>query len=78
MSCQMEKYSIQGLDSDRSVCMTTIYYSGLISAVPTNEQLLGESAKFQIDTSKTEELVGIYTDRQADMAKSYRPHIQHI
>ena len=57
ISCQIKKFSIQTLYSDRSVCMAVICHSGPISAFPTNEQLLGEQrtcAKFQIDVSKTE------------------------
>ena len=50
---QMKKFSIEAFDSDRSVCMTAKCYSGPISAVPTNEQLLSEEssgAKFLIDS----------------------------
>ena len=67
------KDSIQTLDSDCSICMAAICYSGPISAVPINEQLLcwkRTGAKFQIDISKTEGLVRVYTDGQTDMAKS--------
>ena len=39
---QMKEFSIQALDSVRSVCMTVICYSGPILAVPINEQLLSE------------------------------------
>ena len=39
---QMKEFSIQVLNSDCSVCMAAICYSGPISAVPTNEQLLSE------------------------------------
>ena len=49
--------------------MGAICYSGPISAVPINEQLLSETrtgAKFQIYSLKTEGLVRIYTDRQTD------------
>ena len=73
ISRQIKRFSIQALDSYRSVYMVAICYSGLISAVPTNEQRLGEKrtcAKFQIDISKTEGLVRIYADEQTDMAKS--------
>ena len=45
---QIKKFPIQELDSDRSVCMAAICYSG-----PTNEQLLSEKkagTKFQIDS----------------------------
>ena len=60
----MKELSIQTLDSDCSVCMTAICYIGLISAVPTNEQL---------DSLKTEGLVRVYTDERTDMAKSNQP-----
>ncbi len=66
---QMKEFSIQALDSDCSVCMAAICYSDPISAVPTNEQLLCEKstgAKFQIDISKTEGLVRVYTDGRTD------------
>ena len=59
-SSQMKMLSVQALDSDRSVCMTAICYSSLISAVPANEQLLEEKrtyAKFQIDILKTKALI---------------------
>ena len=42
ISFQMKKFSIQGLNFDRLVCMATICYNGAISAVPTNGQLLRE------------------------------------
>lgn len=51
----MKKLSIQVLDCDRLVCTTVMYYSGLISAVPTNELLLGEKrmcANLQIDSTR--------------------------
>ena len=66
---QMKEFSIQILDSDCLVCMAVICYSGPISAVPTNEQLLCEKrtgAKFHTDSLKTEGLICIYTDRQTD------------
>ena len=69
ISRRMKKFSIQTLDSDCSVYMAAICYSDPISAVPTNEQLLGEKkkcSKFQIDISKTEGLVRVYTDGQTD------------
>ena len=50
--CQINKFSIQDLGFDRSVCMAAIRYSGPISELPTNEQLLAEKrtcAKFQIN-----------------------------
>ena len=40
ISCQNKKFSIQGLGFDRPVCMAIICYSGSISALPTNKQLL--------------------------------------
>ena len=52
---QIKKFSIQALDSDRLVCMPAICCSGPITAVATNEQILGEKrtrAKFQIDIDK--------------------------
>ena len=58
----MKKFSMQALDSERSVCMGAVCYSGPMSAIPTNGQLLGKKrigAKFQ---RKTEGLVCIYTD----------------
>ena len=69
----LKKFSIQVLDSDRSVCMSAICYSGPISAVTTNEQLLMEKSmysKFQNDISKTEGLVRVHTDRQTERAIS--------
>ena len=45
--------------------MAAVCYSGPISAIPTNEQLLDEKRtgiKFQIDISKIEGLYRIYTD----------------
>ena len=42
------KFPIQRLNSDRSVCMSVICYSGPISAVPTNEKLLGEGGKISV------------------------------
>ena len=66
---QMKEFSVQTLDSDCSVYMAAICYSGPISAVPTNEQLLCKKktcSKFQIDISKTEGLVRIYTDGRTD------------
>ena len=65
----MKELSIQSLHSDCSVCMAATCYSGPISVVPTNEQLLCEErtgAKFQIDSIKTEGLVCIYTDGQTE------------
>ena len=50
----------------RSVCMAAISYSDPILAILTNKRPLEEKrtcAKFQIDISKTEELVHVYTDR---------------
>ena len=56
---QIKKFPIQALNSDSSVCVAAICYSGPISVVPTNEHLLSEKrtgAKFQIDNLKTEGL----------------------
>ena len=58
--------------------MTAARYSDPISAMPTNEQLLRGKrmyAKFQIDISKSEGLIRVYTHRRSDgltegMAKS--------
>ena len=53
--------------------MTAIGYKGPLLAAPPNDQLFGERkicAKFQIDISKTEGLVRVYTDGQTNMAKS--------
>ena len=44
ISRQIKEFSIQVLDSDCSVCMAAICYSGPIWAVPTNEQLLSEES----------------------------------
>ena len=52
ISRQIKKLSIQALHSDRSVCRAAICYSGPISAIPINEQLLSDKrsvAKFQIN-----------------------------
>ena len=52
---KIKKFPILLLDSDCLVCMAAICYSGPISAVPTNEQLLSEKkigAKFQINGLK--------------------------
>lgn len=62
-----QKFFMQALYSDRSVCMTAICYSQSILVVPTNAQLLKEKktcAKLRIDISKTEGPVRIYTDRR--------------
>ena len=62
ISRAVKKFSIQAADFDRSVCMAAICYNGPISAVLTNEQLLGEKmacVKFHINILKTEGLVGI-------------------
>ena len=63
---QIKKFRIQALDFDCSFCLTAIDYSGLISAVPTNDQYLSEErtgAKFQNDSLKTEGVVRT-TDRR--------------
>ena len=65
ISRQMKKFSIQTLDSDRSDCMAAICYSGPITAVPTNEQFLGEKrtcSKFLSNFSKAVGLNRLYTD----------------
>ena len=62
---------VRVLDSDCLVCMAAICYSGPISAIPTNEQLLSEKrtgTKFQIDSLKTGRLVCLY--RQRDISIS--------
>ena len=49
--------------------MAAIWYSGPISAVPTNKPPIGEErvcANFQSDISKPERQVDVYTDRRAD------------
>ena len=54
---QIKKFPIPALDSDCSFFMVAICYSGPISAIPTNEQLLGErrmGVKFQIDIRQTD------------------------
>lgn len=59
---------------DRSVCMPAICFSSSISAVPTNQQFLGENGtcgKFQVDVSKAKGIVAyIQTHRQTGMVKS--------
>ena len=65
----LSKFSMQALDFDSSVCIAAICYSGPISDIPTNEQLLGEKTtgtKFQIDISKTKRLVRLYIDGRTD------------
>ena len=57
---QMKKFSIPALDSDRSICLAAICFSGPMSAVPTNEQR--SYPKFKIDISNTEGLVRVYVD----------------
>ena len=71
--CQIKKFSIQALDSDRSVRMATVCYRDPITAAPTNEPFLGEKracAKFQIDISKTEGLARAYTDSRTYVSGS--------
>ena len=66
---QIEKYSMQKLDSDHLVFMAAICYIGPISAIPTNVQHLGKKwmgANFQIHISKTERLVRVHSDRRTD------------
>ena len=48
---QMKQFSIQALDSDCSVCMAAICYSGPLTAIPTNEQI------GQTDMAKSTQLV---------------------
>ena len=70
---QMKKFSIQALDSDRSVYMAGISYSGPITSTQTDEQFLAEKktcAKCQNDISKTSSRIYRQTDKQTDMAKS--------
>lgn len=40
ISLRIKKFPIKRLDVDQSICMTAIAYSGMISAVRRNEQLL--------------------------------------
>ena len=62
--------------------MEAICYSGPISAVPTNKQILGEKgmcAKFQIDISKTAGLVHVlYTDRQTNRRADGKGYIKLV
>ena len=79
ISCQITKFFIQALDSDRSVCMAAKCYSCPISVVPTNEQFILKKrmcANFHIDVLKTERLVHVYTGEQTDMAKP--THLSYI
>ena len=65
----MKISSIQTLDTDHSVCMAAICYSGPKSVALTNDQFLHEKrtgAKFQIDILKTERLSRIHTDGRTD------------
>ena len=60
ISFQIKKFFMQARDSDRSVCMAAICYSGPISAVSTYYQLFVKKRtcdELQIDISKTERLV---------------------
>ena len=45
--CQIKVFSIQVLDFDRLIYMAAISYSGAISTVMTNKQLLGEKGQEQ-------------------------------
>ena len=66
LTCQVKNFSIQGHCLDRSFCMAAVRYSGAITAVPTNEQLIEDKrmcAKFQIDISKADRLGRVYTNR---------------
>lgn len=61
---QTEKFCLQRLDFNQSVCTSAIWYVDSISVVPKkNYQLLVEKrlfAKFEIDISKTKELFCVY------------------
>ena len=77
ISRQIKKFSTKARDSDRSVSIGAICYSGSIFggsekwAASYGEMNMCE---FQIDNSKTEEIFQVYTngrtDRQTVMAKS--------
>ena len=67
ISCQMKRFSIQELDLDRSVCMSAICYSAPILVLAANEQQKSTFAKFQINISKTEALIRVYTDRRKEI-----------
>lgn len=43
---KMKKFSIQMLHCDRSIGMTAIFWSGPITADPTDEQFLGVKRRF--------------------------------
>ena len=63
VSRRINKFSIQGLSFDRSVCMAATCYSSPIMAVPLCKQLIGEEKKYtkcQIDISRTAGLVRVY------------------
>ena len=57
------KFSIQGLEWQRSVYMAEILLYCPILPVPTNDQLLGEeiTVKFEVNISKADRLVRVYT-----------------
>ena len=62
--CQIKEFCNRGFELDRLVFMAVICYSAPISAVPINDQLLGEKktcVKLQTDISKTEGLAYIQT-----------------
>ena len=66
---QIKKFSIQVHDSDCSVCMVAICYSGMISTFLRNEQLLSEErrgVKFEIESLRTQGLVRVYADGRTD------------
>ena len=64
VDCRNVLFSIQGFESDPSVCMAAICYSCPIAPVPTTKQLLGEKKSvYNFDMSKTEGLVHVYADR---------------
>ena len=74
ISRQIGKFSLQRLEFDLLVCIIVILvcFSSPISAVSTYEQPLPKKrtcAKFQIDISKTEGLLRVYTNKQRDIAK---------
>ena len=66
----MKKCSIKGLDSERLVCMAALCYSGPISAVSTNEQLLGEKGCKVSNRYLENWETSAHIYRQTDMAKS--------
>ena len=62
---QIEKFGIEELSFDRSVCMTAIWYSRPLLAIPPKKQLLQEQmwcVDFKNDIAKTEGLLRVYTN----------------